>query len=131
MKIISFAYTTPALLARRKTVTRREWAQDYAQRFKPGEYIQAYDRSPRNRGKHVAIIRLTSVTWEPMSAMPASDYEGEGFGYLYEHPELLPKTIWGEPVSREDFTPAAFARWQSRRDSMWVVRFELISVEQP
>ena len=127
--IISFAHTTPALLAGRKTVTRREWTPEYGarvqQRASKDRIFDAYDRSPRIHGKRVAVIRVTSITYEPMSRMPLSDYEGEGFAYLYEHPEYLPKKLWGMAVGREDFSPAAFARWRSRDVSMWVVRFEL------
>ncbi|MBW2053822.1 MAG: ASCH domain-containing protein [Deltaproteobacteria bacterium] len=46
MKIVSFAWTTEALLAGRKTVTRRCWNERYAGRFKSGDLVQAYDRNP-------------------------------------------------------------------------------------
>jgi hypothetical protein len=59
MKIISFAWTTPALLAGSKCVTRREWDKKYAESFEAGEYVQAFDKSPRAGGKCVAIIELT------------------------------------------------------------------------
>ncbi|MDE2104298.1 MAG: hypothetical protein KGL39_44080 [Patescibacteria group bacterium] len=137
--IISFAHTTPALIARRKTVTRREWQDDYAARIArqvPGLLADAWNVSPRvvdrKTGKpiggKVATIKLLSVTKEPMTSMPDEDYEGEGFGYLYEHPESLPKTLWGEPVGRADFSPAAFDHWRSSPAEMWVVRFELIDI---
>jgi len=46
MKIISFAWTTEASLAGRKTATRRCWSEGYARRFKSGDLVQAYDRNP-------------------------------------------------------------------------------------
>ena len=55
MKIISFAWTTEALLAGIKTCTRRDWNDDYARRFKNGEFCQAFDRNPRAGGKRVGI----------------------------------------------------------------------------
>lgn len=45
MKIISFAETTPALLADAKTVTRREWAEKHARSFKAGERVTIPSRT--------------------------------------------------------------------------------------
>lgn len=124
MKIISFAYTTPALLAGRKTVTRRNWKPGYAASFRAGERILAYDRSPRIGGKPAAIIELTDrPKYEADSAVPDSDYEAEGFAYLNEHPELLPK-----PEDRARVTPAGFIAWKCGPYWSWVVRFKLIQV---
>lgn len=127
MKIISFAWTTPALLAGHKTVTRRDWDPDYARRFQPGERVQAFDRSPRHKGECVAIIQLTSITYEPPSLAPDSDYEAEGFAYLAEWPELLPKTGPFSDVRR--IYPEAFERWRrTSQRSEWVVRFKLVNL---
>lgn len=129
MKIISFAYTTPPLLAGAKNVTRREWDERYAGTFRAGQLIAAYDRSPRFKGKHVATIRLTAApTFEPMAQMPDADYEGEGFAWLYANPHTLPKTLFGEPCNRETFSRAGFERWRRSGASMWVCRFELVEV---
>jgi hypothetical protein len=121
-----------------KTVTRRDWTDSYAQRIarQVPMLVDAWDKSPRvvdrNTGKpigrKVATIRLVSVTKEPISAMPDSDYEAEGFGYLYEHPEHLPKTLWGQKVGREDFSLGAFDHWRHSDAQMWVIRFELVEV---
>ena len=126
MKIVSFAWTSPALVAGRKTVTRRDWNDDYARRFKAGDLVAAYNRQPRHRGEQIATIRIVSVAKEPLSTMPDSDYEGEGFAFLAANPHLLPKSgDFSDPwmVSRERFA-------QSQRASacMWVVRFELVEV---
>ena len=69
MQIISFAMTTAALLAGQKTVTRRDWPEKYAQQFKPGNLVQGYDRSARNGGKCIAIIRLENLRREPLSRL--------------------------------------------------------------
>jgi hypothetical protein len=123
MKIISFAYTVPALLANRKTCTRRAWNDDYARRFKKGDMIKAYDRSPRFGGKQVAIIQLTcDPTYEPMIEMPNSDYWAEGFGYLNENRHLLPKSM---PY---DVSLAGFRDWQNDGSSMWVIRFKVVEI---
>lgn len=119
MKIISFAWTTPALLAGRKTVTRRDWNDGYAQRFRKGDLVQAYDRSPRYGGRRVAVIRLTVDPYKELTNdVPATDWEAEGFAYLTE--------IGATPGGR---TPDDV--WDSWRDDptdLWVVHFELVEV---
>lgn len=93
--IISFAWTTGALLAGRKTVTRREsWTPGYFKRWQDAwdksrnrrdkdrlkyRIHDAYDRSPRNGGRKVGSIVLTCRPYlEPLCAMPESDLEAEG-----------------------------------------------------
>ena len=123
MKIISFAYTTPALVARRKTVTRRDWYDQYAQRWKPFDQFQAYDRSPRYGGQAVAICEVLSVCKEPMRAMPDDDFEEEGFAYLAECKIKPPRTC---PL--QSFTPEEFAIWRDSDRDVWVIRFKLLRV---
>jgi hypothetical protein len=76
MKIISFARTTAALVAGRKSVTRREWKDAYFQAFKKlldeaiakgekGLRVQAWSASPHRHGKKVGEILITSLTREP------------------------------------------------------------------
>lgn len=117
MKIISFAWTTPALLAKVKTVTRRFWQHAYAAKFQPGDEVAAYDRSPRFGGKRVCTIRIISVTYESTADMPDSDYEAEGFAYM----ERIGK---GRPnlTSRE-----AFDEWRKTAEEMFVVRFKIVA----
>ena len=122
MRIISFGWTWPALLAGgnlQKTVTRREWDAEYAASFKAGELVQAYDRSPRFKGKRIVTIKLLSAPClEPISDMPDSDYEAEGFAYLDANRHLLPKRM---PY---DVSRAGFEAWRQSSGSMWVIRFE-------
>ncbi len=123
-RIVSFAYTTPALLAGAKTVTRRNWNDDYARRFKPGDIVHAYDRSPRHRGNHVATLRIVSCTKEPDAETPDSDYEAEGLAWLAEHPDSLPKgkrIAYLDSCSREHFE-----EWREAGGWSWVVRFEVM-----
>ena len=121
MKIISFAWTTPALRAGRKTVTRRHWDPKYALRFHQGDRVLAYDRSPCIGGRPVAEIELTAdPTWEANAAMPDSDYEAEGYAYMHEQaqlPRALPQDI---------ASPELFRAWQRGGEWNWVVRFKLI-----
>lgn len=129
MKSISFLETSPAPISGHKAVTRRDWKQSWADGFRAGELVSACNRRREWGGREIAVIRLTAVpTFEPMAQMPDADYEGEGFVFLYAHPELLCKTRDGVPVTREDYSWAAFLRWRVGAYKMWVVRFELIEV---
>jgi hypothetical protein len=121
--IISFAYTTPALLAGAKTVTRRDWKPEHAERFLIGHPVDAYDRSPRNGGRKVAVVSITSVKRESIARMPDSDYEAEGFRWLHEHYTVPPKSS-GFP----DFSRATFDAWRESGAVLYVVRFELVRV---
>ncbi len=119
MKIISFAWTTPALLAGEKTRTRREWSDKYAQRFKVGDLIQAYDKQPRFKGKKVAIIKITGIKKEDISLMPDEDYFKEGFEYL----EKINKKIFDQDPK------IAFEEWREDGGGYWVIDFEVIEKE--
>ena len=121
MKIISFAETTPALLAGAKTVTRREWTEKHARSFKAGEEVQAWSKGPRVKGaKRVGTIRLTAAPYlEESVAAPIEDYDAEGFTYLAEHGMTLfggsrPQDVWDS--------------WMVSSRPLWVVRFELVEV---
>ncbi len=119
MKIISFAWTTPALLSGEKTRTRREWNDKYAKQFKVGDLIQAYDKQPRFKGKRVAIIKITSIKKENISLMPKEDYHKEGFAYL----EKI-----GEKIFKKN-PKIAFKEWKEEGEDYWVIDFELVKKE--
>ncbi len=126
MKILSFAFTSPALLAGVKSVTRRDWHPDYARRFHPGDLVQVWDHSPRQHGRQIATIRIVSVRRELDSDAPDSDYEAEGFAWLEAHPEHLPtsrRVGYMVQVSR-----AWFDHWRESGGASWVVRFEVVTV---
>ena len=75
MRIISFSWTTKALLQGKKTVTRRRWQKCP---IKPEDLIQAYDRSPRVRGKCVAIIKILNTRQEPLNCVTDAEEVLEG-----------------------------------------------------
>lgn len=119
MKIISFAQTTPALRAKRKSCTRRDWTTRYALSFQQDELVQAWDKLPRAHGKRIGTIRVTVKPYlEHLSLMPDSDYENEGFAFFSEFPEALPKHSGPMGVSFE-----AFNQWRQQDETLWVVRF--------
>jgi hypothetical protein len=117
MRIISFSWATPALLTQHKTVTRRDWSDNYAKQFKKGDIVQAWDKSPRYGGKHVADIKLTCDPYRADTCdVPATDWQEEGFQYL---------TQIGAKVNKQ--TPInVWQGWVECPENLWVVRFELV-----
>ena len=118
-RIISFAWTVPALLDGHKTVTRRDWHADYAHRFKAGDTVLAYDRSPRVGGKQIATLFLTADPyWERGCDMPDADWLAEGFAFLDKRGIFLkgisPRELWGQMKAADD--------------GVWVIRFEVVSI---
>ncbi|MBA7547420.1 hypothetical protein ES705_39842 [subsurface metagenome] len=119
MRIISFAWTTPAVMALRKTCTRRDWADRYALSWHAGDYAAAYNQLPRVGGKQFGIVRLTKRPYKELtSKMPADDYENEGFKWMAEQNLLI-----------QGKTPLDFCHaWINAGEELWVVRFEIITV---
>jgi len=106
--IISFAWTTGALLDGLKTVTRRLWKDSHAEKFKAGQIVDAYDRLPRSGGHKVATIRLTCDPYkERLADMPDGDLILEGG--LWEDKTDFIDGFGGDPELK-----------------VWVVRFELV-----
>ncbi len=126
MKSISFTWTSAALRARRKNVTRRQWSEGYARSFQAGEVVAATDRQLRFGGKRIGTLRLTRAPYRESEAqMPDEDYEGEGYAFYDEHPELKPKA-WRDINLKEKFE--ADRMWG---EMVWVIRFEILSLEEP
>ena len=123
MKIISFSWTTPALLAGRKTVTRREWKESTAKQFKAGDIVQAYNRSPRNGGERVGYIEITRDPYlENLNKMTDEDFEAEGFNYLEHNPD---KVAQNAPWADEG-PFGYFNDWRKQNHEVWVVRFKVV-----
>ena len=119
MLIISFAWTVPALLVRRKRCTRRDWSASYAAHFHKGDLVQAWDKSPRIGGKRIGTVRLTAdPVQEYARDIPAADWENEGFAYLTG----IGCTVHGR-------TPRDFWNgWKASPYLVWVVRFEIVDI---
>lgn len=117
--IISFAWTTPALLAGAKNVTRRDWDGSYARQFRAGALVDAWDRSPRTRrGRKVATIRLTRDPWpQRTSLMGDEDFRQEGIAYLQEH-GVAPPTMGSWAVWWD--------QWRLAGEVLYVVEFQLV-----
>ncbi|MFA5376731.1 MAG: hypothetical protein WC455_13365 [Dehalococcoidia bacterium] len=117
MNIISFAWTTPAIQARRKTRTRRHWSASYAAKFRENSICQGYDRGPRVGGKPIHLIRLVRAPWiQNTSEMTAYDYEAEGFAYMDEqHILFRGKTCF-----------QFFDEWIDAAEDLYVVDFSYV-----
>ena len=112
--IISFAWTAEALLAGKKTVTRRCWKDSHAAKFKPGALHDAYDKIPIAGGKKIARVRIVSVMREPLDFFRNADYAARELaleGGLWESADQFVKL----------FPPTCSRPWR--------VEFKLESVE--
>ncbi len=122
MLIISFAWTTAALLAGAKGCTRRNWNDAYASRFKAGTHVQAWDRLPGAGGNKVGEVRLMAdayLEWTRM--MPDSDYKVEGLLWMEQN---------GIRIRGQD--PREFwENWKAADELVWVVRFKLVKTLAP
>lgn len=120
MKIISFARTTAALKARRKTVTRRLWKDSHAARFNPGDLVEAWSAGPHRGGSPVGVIRIKSVTRERTNAIPDSDWEAEGFAYMH---------CKGLALSQDLACATLWAEWRNHPTLItYVIRFEVVRI---
>jgi uncharacterized protein YqfB (UPF0267 family) len=82
--IISFPWTTQALLDGKKTVTRRDWPELHAKKFRVGAIVTAYDKQPCWGGRPMARIQIVSVRRESLNELYAdpsyarAQLKGEG-----------------------------------------------------
>lgn len=115
MKIISCAWTTPAVEAHIKTCTRRGWPGHYAKQFHLGDMVQLYNKLPRCHGSLICLARLTAdPILQSTAEAPETDWIAEGFQYL----SSIGATVNG-------FTPEQlWAQWHDKPELLWVVRFE-------
>jgi hypothetical protein len=119
--IISFAWTTDAFLAHRKTCTRRSWDDLYASRFRKGQIHDAWTKSPRFFGHKVGQIRLTMTPYQQRtSLMTEEDYELEGLKWMEEQGLTIRK------IHPRKF----FEDWKNYDETVWVVKFDPIIVNQ-
>jgi hypothetical protein len=125
--IISFAWTTPALLAGAKTVTRREWSPMHAARFHAGDLVDAYDKSPRAQGHKVATIRIARDPYQQRTSKmhDVGEYEREGIRWLALNGLRPPGDFFH--TSWADWWHA----WKAADLLVWVVEFELVEVVVP
>jgi hypothetical protein len=120
--MISFGWTTEALLLGEKDTTRRDWHMNHLAHFHAGDLVDAWNSLPRNVVKNphkVATIRLTAEPYlESTLLAPPEDYRREGFACLQELgirvDGLMPDVLWAD--------------WHNPRlaRDLYVVRFEVV-----
>lgn len=123
--IISFAHTTPALLAGAKTLTRRTWTAGHAARFRAGMLVDAWDQVPRVRGaRKVGVIRITRDPWIQNSRyLSEEDYIREGFAWLDAHRH---DSSWLTDLAGISWRQS-FETWRALAEDYWVIEFELVA----
>ena len=132
MRDISFGWTSPAIAAREKTKTRRNWKRPYAESFKKGELVGGLDRlrfvkGPRE-AKRFSIIRLLNRPYlQNTMRMKPEDYFAEGFHFLHANLDLVPPS--GRRCSLYPFSPREFEAWRKTRQDLYVVELEVVSVD--
>ncbi len=119
--IISFAWTTDAVTAGIKTVTRRDWQDKTAAKFKAGDIADAYNKLPRAGGRLIGKIRITRDPYkQKLKDMPMDHFWREG-GYLY----------W---KSIDEFLKMMGGDGRCLRERLdreyWVIEFELVEEEK-
>jgi hypothetical protein len=106
VRIISFAWTTKALLNKKKTVTRRLWKKCP---LEIGDLVQAYDKNPRVHGKCVAIIQIVDIRFEPLDCVTDEEERlegglwGSGKEYLSAWFDAYPDSTYETMVWRIEF----------------------------
>ncbi len=122
--IVSFAWTTDALLAGQKKRTRRSWNDDYAMKFRVAGRADAYNQLPRVGGHKVGDLNNLSLFKQRTSLMTEEDYELEGLKYMEANGLFIPvRTAEGKRV------PAMhprrfFEEWRLVNELVWVLDFE-------
>ena len=120
MNIISYAWTTPAVVARRKTRTRRSWSPSYADKFRENSICQAYDKGPRVGGKLIDYILIVRKPWiQNTRDLSEEDYELEGFACLDEY-GFFCKGLNG--LSGREFLD----QWKKAAEDVYVVDFRYV-----
>jgi hypothetical protein len=106
---ISFAWTTDALLAGLKTVTRRDWTDGHASKFHKGDYTDAWTKIPRCAGaKKVAVIYHTADPYR------------QWLHDVTDEDEIKEGHLWGSGM--------AFREAMGIDRPLYVVEFKLITV---
>lgn len=128
MKSISFGHTWPALVARAKSVTRRQWKAAQAKTFHAGDQVLALDKDRRAGGQPIAELRLVDdVRSERLIDMPDSDYAAEGFSWFHAHEQAIPMSALGQPWAKDECSLGAYLVWRHTRPAqrVYVVRFTI------
>lgn len=126
----SEGYVWPAFVAREKDVTRRNWNARTAKAYVKGVVFDAYDTMPYAGGVQIGRARVTHDAYlEKLVDCPDEDYVGEGFAWLNQHPHCIPKAAKKEVWAKNNAARHSFDMWRWSGGEVWVVRFEIIHIE--
>lgn len=129
--IVSDGLTWPAIMAQRKSVTRRDWQRKTALRFKRGVVFQSYHNAPFAGGKLIAMCRMTHDAYpEAIGVMPDEDWIAEGFAHLHLNQWKIPEKVMSETWAQDGCSLRAFMRWRKELDDkvVWVARYVIEDV---
>jgi len=117
---ISMNFTLPAFVADKKSVTRRYWKDSYAKGFNKHDVLSVVDKLYKD-GQVIGTLMLTEKPYrENTFIMNDMDYIWEGFGFLDRRYDAIEG---GMPLVD------VFERWRAEQGMVWVVPFEILSVE--
>jgi len=124
--IISFGWTSWALVAYRKRTTWRDWTAEHAAKFQAGHVADAWNKNPRAGGRRIGQIFIIGIERANTRDMTPNDYVDEGFAFLDMYPQLIPAK---SPI--DDFTTCAHYLhwWRGQGEDLYKVRFEVDSIE--
>jgi len=84
MMNLSMALVTASFVNEQKGVTRRSWTDSHARKFKKGNQIKVYNKSPRNHGEVVGYAEILEWPYRERTGVRKVDelYVDEGFKFL-------------------------------------------------
>jgi len=119
---ISFAWTTDAVILEKKWRTRRNWARSHAMKFREGQVVDFWDKSPRIHGQNMGQIKLLSSPYlQRAGKMTDEDYDAEGLEWMQKNYILI-----GDEQAK-DF----FERWKKENLLLYVIEFKLLYLTSP
>jgi hypothetical protein len=127
--MISFAWTTLALLCGEKTKTRRSWSDDYAAKFKAGMLVDAYDKSPRIGGLKIGEIEIRcDPLLQRTGNMTENDYKDEGLKWMEENSIYVPARMVGSKRVESMKPREFFEQWKLSDELVYMVMLRLTSI---
>lgn len=117
-RYLSFAWTVPAIMERRKDTTRRTWDPATARLFPRGTWFWGTDRALYRNGRRICLGRISTDPFvQNTRDMDPDEFNREGFDYL----ESIGATV-GDCGPRE-----LWRRWTEDPRELVVVRFEVVA----
>ena len=115
--LISFAKTTDAVIMDRKRKTRRNWTMVHAKKFRQGQVVDFWSKSPRVYGLNMGTIVLDRGPYRENTRLlkDPEDFIAEGFEYMTE---AGLKMGGMEPL-------IFFHKWKAEAITLYVVEFHL------